>query len=378
LIRHVEWRLDAANDSAEAASYAALMDGMLFQDLDVSWSMLLSEILSFLPYGWSYHEMVFKRRQGPTPPPFPDGTPQAPSHYADGYIGFATIAPRSQDSLLRWAFAPNGDLLGMHQLDPWMGRQAYLPAEKCLLFRATSFKRSPEGKSILRNAYRSWWLCKHIENTEGIGIERDLCGVPLITVPPQWMSASASAEDVARLEMVKRIGRSVRQDEQTCIVLPGIYDDQGNQLLKFELLSTAGRRQFDTRAVIERYELRIAQSTLADMIFLGHEAVGSFALASSKTTTLAMALGGFLGAICDVFNREAIPLIWRLNAFPPALRPTLCHGDIESVDMKDLAQFISAYSQIPAFDLADVENHVRTLAGFPERQAPANDMDSAS
>src|SRR5262252_9063425 len=106
---------------------------------------------------------------------------------------------------------------------------------------------------------------------------------------------------------------------------------------------------------------------LADVIFLGHEAVGSFALASSKTRTMAMALGGFLLVIADVFNRHAIPLVWRLNAFPPERMPVLTHGDVESVDLKELGQFITAYGRIKGFDLTDMENHIRVLAGFPER-----------
>jgi hypothetical protein len=58
--------------------------------------------------------------------------------------------------------------------------------------------------------------------------------------------------------------------------------------------------------------------------------------------------------------------------------PCLTHGDIESVDLKDLGQFIVQYSQVPGFTLDDAENYVRELAGFPERQEPANDPDSAA
>jgi hypothetical protein len=371
LIRAVTWELRPADDSDEAAAYAELVDGMLFQDLDQPWSMLLSEILSFLPFGYSFFELILKRRLGPNPPPVVKGQPGLPSQFSDGYIGFGAIAQRSQDSVLRWEFSWDGTLIGMHQIDPWAGRQAYLPMEKCLLFRATSWKGNPEGKSILRNAYRAYYLMSHIENVEGIGVERDLAGLPVFYVPPQWFSAAASPEEVSQLEMVKRISRNIRNDEQASLVIPTLYDAANNQILKFELANSGGRRAFDTNAIIQRYELRIAQSMMTDLLFLGHEAVGSFALASSKTTTLAMALGGFLQVIADEFNRRALPLIWRLNAFNPARQPTLCHGDIESVDLKDLAQFITAYSQ-SGFDLSDLEGHIRQLAGFPERDPEAH------
>ena len=62
LIRNVQWHPQPAGDSAEAAASAELVRGMLFDDLDMPWSMLLSEILSFLPFGFSIFELTFKRR----------------------------------------------------------------------------------------------------------------------------------------------------------------------------------------------------------------------------------------------------------------------------------------------------------------------------
>ena len=49
---------------------------------------------------------------------------------------------------------------------------------------------------------------------------------------------------------------------------------------------TGGRRQFDTDTIIKRYELRIAQSVLADMILIGHEAVGSYALSQQQNQSV--------------------------------------------------------------------------------------------
>jgi hypothetical protein len=370
LIRNVSWHVQPADDSHEARRYAELVDGMLMHDLDQPWGLLLSEILSFLPFGYSWFETILKRRLGPHPPDVAPNQPGLPSQFDDGLIGFGKISQRSQDTVLRFEFDWTGSLKGMHQIDPWAGRQAYLPLEKSLLFRATTWKDNPEGKSILRNAYRSWYLLSHIENVEAVGCERDLAGLPTFYVPPQWFAATATPEEVGQLDMVKRITRNLRNDEQAGLVLPAIFDQENNRLLEFQLASTGGRRAFNTNEIIQRYELRIAQSMLADVIFLGHEAVGSFALASSKTTTLAMALGGFLRVIADEFNRRALPLLWRLNAFPEALRPTLCHGDVETVDLRDLSAFISAYAQA-GFDVSDLENDVRRLAGFPERDPEA-------
>ena len=73
-----------------------------------------------------------------------------------------------------------------------------------------------------------------------------------------------------------------------------------------ELLSTGGTRQFDTNAIINRYDTKIAQTVLADFIMLGHEKTGSFALSSDKTELFSVALGAFLDIICETFNNQGI------------------------------------------------------------------------
>ena len=69
--------------------------------------------------------------------------------------------------------------------------------------------------------------------------------------------------------------KSIRRDEYEGLVLPHGFE--------FELVSTGGARQFDTNAIINRYDTKIAMTVLADFIMLGHQKVGSFALSSDKT-----------------------------------------------------------------------------------------------
>jgi hypothetical protein len=208
-------------------------------------------------------------------------------------------------------------------------------------------------------------MLHNIENTEGIGIERDLAGLPVFGTPPQWWLPSASPEEVAQLDLVRRIGKNIRQDEQACLVYPLIYDPAGNPLFTFALAHSGGAKAINTDEVVQRYELRIAQALLSDLLFLGHENVGSFALASSKSTTEALALGGYLGGIKDEMNRRCLPLLWRLNAFPPAMLGTLEHGDVETVDLTELARFMLSFGRI--YNMQDLENVIRTQAGLPER-----------
>ena len=99
--------------------------------------------------------------------------------------------------------------------------------------------------------------------------------------------------------------RGVRRDEREGLVLPGGF--------KMELLSTGGSRQFDTNAIIDRYDTRIAMTVLADFIFLGHQQNGSWALSSDKTELFAMACGAYLDIIAETFNSQGIPNLIDIN-----------------------------------------------------------------
>jgi hypothetical protein len=211
-----------------------------------------------------------------------------------------------------------------------------IPIRKALLFRTESAKDNPEGKSILRNAYRDWYFKRRIQEIEAIGIERDLAGLPVIHGPEGldlWDVQDPEAHKIysALVAMVKNI----RRNEFEGLVLPYGYE--------FELVSTGGTRQFDTNAIINRYDTKIAQTVLADFIMLGHEKVGSFALSSDKTELFSVAMGAFLDVICETFNQQGIPALIDINGshFEGITDyPTLEHGDIEDRNITELSTFI--------------------------------------
>lgn len=354
LLRQASWRVEPSSQDNEDLRAAEFLESCK-DDMSHTWPDLISELLSFLPYGWSWHEIVYKRRTGPTG--------EVTSKYNDGLIGWRKMPIRAQDTLLEWQFDDNGGVRAMNQSAPPDYSVRIIPIEKSLLFRTRTSKGSPEGKSILRNAYRSWYFKRRIEEIEGIGIERDLAGLPILTPPDKldiWDEKNPKM--VAYLKTAETLVRNVRRDEMEGVVLPFGWE--------FKLLTTGGRRNFDTNAIINRYDQRIAMTVLADFILLGHEKVGSFALSSDKTDLFAVALGAWLDSISEIFNRYAIPRLFALN--PSLARsgqlPKLVHGDIESPNLEELANFIDklAGKGVLTPD-PNLEEHLRQLSGLPER-----------
>ena len=354
LMRQSEWSVQEASPSQIDLDAAEFVRSCM-DDMEETWSDFISEVLSFLTYGWSYHEIVYKRRMGNTK------NPETKSKYTDGLIGWRKLPIRSQDTLWEWKYDDRDNLIGLVQSAPPTYEQIFIPIEKALHFKTKSRKGNPEGRSILRNSYRNWYFKRRIQEIEGIGIERDLAGLPVLEAPEGvdiW--SDEYKEELAKAESIVR---SVRWDEREGIVL-------GNGW-KFTLTSTGGRRQFDTNQIIERYDTRMAMTVLADFVLLGHQNVGSFALSSDKTELFGVAMGAFLDLICEAFNNQAIPRLIDINGdhFKGITDyPTLVHGDIEQQDLGQLGDFVSKMVGIGAITPDEpMEDYLRMAADLPER-----------
>lgn len=367
LMRNCEFHVEPAGDSSKDKECAEFVESCM-NDMERTWTDTLSEILSFLTYGWSYHEIVYKRRVGRSSSPITN------SKHADGLIGWRKLPIRAQDTLYGWEYKDEtDDLVGMTQAPPPHYDRITIPLEKALHFRTRSRKDNPEGRSILRTAYRAYYFKKRIEEIEGYGIERDLAGFPVLYSPPDMdIFDNDDPEMVRALSWAESLVSSIRRDAREGVVLKGGYENGTGW--KLELLTSGSRRQFDTNAIIDRYDKRIATSVLADFVMLGQNQVGSFALADSKTKIFALAIGTYLDIVCEVFNNQGIPRLIDLNGdhFKGITDyPKMVHGDIEEVDLDKFADYIvklcGAGIIVPDDEL---EEEVRRIGGLPEKTTP--------
>lgn len=330
LIRRAGWEVEAASDSPADREAAEFLESCM-HDMSMSWDNTISEILSMIVYGFSFHEIVYKVRKGPGAK-----SSKYRSKYDDGRIGWARIPIRSQHSLSHWKFAENGDIKAFVQWGPPSYEKVEIPLSKGLLFRTEVTKDNPEGRSLLRNAYRPWYFKKRIEEIEGIGVERDLAGLPVI-IPAEdvdiWDTESAEARK--QRHQAESLVRNIRRDRSEGVVLPHGWE--------LKLLSTGGTRQFDTNAIIGRYDNRIAITMLADIVMMGADKVGSFALGEVKRSLLAASLEALIQHIADTFNKFAVPKLFEFNYFPGITGiPKIVPGEVETPDIKELAFLLRA------------------------------------
>ena len=365
LIRQASWNVEPGGDTPKDKEAAEFVEQCM-HDMQDTWTDTISEILSFLTYGWSFHEIVYKRRMGKTK------DQKTRSKYNDGLIGWRKLPIRAQETLYQWEYDDEDNLIAMTQLPPPNYGLITIPMDKAMLFRTKSRKGNPEGRSILRNAYRSWYFKRRIQEYEGIGIERDLAGLPVFTAPEDIAIWDEDDPDMVKLRTgMEAMVQKIRVDELAGIVKPHGFE--------FELLNSGGSKQFDTNAIIQRYDTGMAMTVLADFIFLGHQQVGSFALSSDKTELFSMAIGAYLDIICETFNSQGIPQLIDVNGshFDGITDyPKLAHGDIENADIQKLASYIKDMTGVGILVPDDgLEDYVREAAGLPERTSDTRTID---
>lgn len=241
----------------------------------------VDDALTMLPFGFALTEIVYKRD--------------------NGRIVWDKFAFRGQDTVFQWITTPKGDILGFKQQTSKHLVDEPLPIDKLIHYRTSTERNDPEGKSIIRNSYTSYYYAKNIQVIEAIGIERDLAGIPVIEMP-EGSDAKDGAPD---FEKAKKIVRRIRNDEQAGVVLPPGWT--------MKLLSAEGSRLFDTSAIIGRYEKRMLMSGLAQFIMLGMDNVGTQSLSEDQSGFFNSGVNSIATNISDTFTKQAIKRLLELN-----------------------------------------------------------------
>lgn len=362
LLRQVTWTVVTSENTPDNKKAAEFVEQCM-EDMSHTWNDMIAECISFLTYGWSWHEIVYKKRMGQD-----QSDPKLRSKFNDNKVGWRKIPIRSQETLLRWIFDDDGGVKAMVQMAPPYYRMTSIPIERSLLFRARLAKGNPEGQSILRTAYRPWFLKKRLEEFEAIGVERDLAGMPVAWVPSDYMKAKKGSDKERTYQAFKRMVQNVRRDEHEGLVLPNEYDAETKQkLFEFELMSSGGSRTFDTNALITRYEQRILGTVLADFILLGHDGQGSYAMHVDKTGIFRAALNSFATQIADVFNRYAIPRLFQVNGWKMDEYPRIEPSNVDPPNLTELSSFMTSMSGLGMtfFPDVDLEKYLRDTAHLP-------------
>ena len=181
MIGRVKWKVKPPMEGDANSKARAKFIETCMGDMEHSWQSFIMELLSYMEYGFSVHEKVYRRR-----------LPQQGSKYSDGLVGWRKLPIRSQSTIYGWLYDMDArEVTGVEQYlynvsDPLQSPNIYMslskitiPRNKFLLFTADSQRGNPCGNSPLKAAYIPWRYRILVEENEAIGVTRDLGGIPV-------------------------------------------------------------------------------------------------------------------------------------------------------------------------------------------------------
>ena len=340
ILRDVPRIVEPADKKNEKAVEMAKWLETVFDDMEHSLDDHISEALSSLTFGFAVFEPVYKIRGGPK---FVD--PKRKSKHSDGHYGIRKLASRAQWTIDSFKVdEKTGEILGVNQERSALTSN-FIPKNKLVHYRTTTTNNDPSGRSILRNAFKSYVYLNTMQVTEGIAVERELNGIPIIRIPSDYLADDATEDQVAIRKMAERIGRDLKFNEQGSIVLPSdvwVVEDKAttHRLVDVELIASNGNRNIAIDPIIRRYQHDIARSVMAEFLMLGSSTTGSYALSKSKTDIFLRSVESYINTIYDVLNEQVVKPLWEINGFDVELMPTLKAGDVAPHDLDALGSYL--------------------------------------
>lgn len=311
-----------------------------------SWNSFISEVLTMLPFGFSIFEPVYEM--------------------VGGDVLWKKLAPRSQNTVLRWIYKdvqqttddPSApvvqELIGFEQQAPPKYKLTPIPLERIVIFKLHEELENPEGRSMLRSAWKSYYYVKHIEQIEAIGIERDLAGLPMIELPEGATTDGANSD----YQKAAKVVRNVRNDQQAGLVIPNGWT--------FSLLHSGGSKQMNVNETISRHIKDMLTSSLAQFLMLGQQGIGSMALSKDQTDFFTMSVNAVADIIASTITSKLLPQLMKLNGYTAdGLRAehTPAQGELGIQILSDVIQKAAPYMHWTAED----EVWLRQAIGMPEK-----------
>lgn len=271
------WFVEPASDSVRDKNIAEFIAKNLFEDLNVTWSKVLDDILLCCDYGYMVMEEVFKFN-------------------SEGKVVLQKLAPRHPLDVQEWIYdskgGPDGLVMEPNIIDGSIAspiEDRFIPISKLAVFVLESEAGDLNGISVLRSAYKHYYYKDNLYKIDAIQKERHGIGVPVIKLPVGF-----SVQDKT---IAENLGRNLRTNDRAHVVLPPNWE------LFFAKLEG---QPVDCLTSINHHNEMIMANILAP--FLTEPSV------DPKSMDMFMKSTRYIGnTVADVFNKHVIPQLVDFN-----------------------------------------------------------------
>jgi len=341
MVSRVPWKVVCDKEASEEEKTRAKMLNYMIKSLRRPWREYIVEMISYPIYGYWVGEKIFKNIKTPY----------------GSFMGLNDIKTISQDTVEKWHFdTDSGNNIGLRQETSLINSAVSqtkgpnfvdIPKIKYLHLRNSAKRDNPEGRSLLNSCYLDWKYKALLEEFQTIGAIKDLGGIPIFEVSAEKLVEAANDPDSDSGQLVtqlKKTGQALHSGDLSFGIVPIDYDDQGNSLYKFSLKGIEGKgKQVDTLSIIKYHSNKILMSFFADVLSLGSDGSGSFALSDSKMTLLELANENHLTVIKEALNHDLMSHIYKKNGWD--YDPTSsCRFEFDNLNDNDL-EIVGGYLQ---------------------------------
>lgn len=344
-LAQVSWRHEAREDGQESdapeAIEAAEFADSLLEDMETSFDEFIENALSFLIAGFSLAEVLYRQRL------MTEG-----SRFTDGQWGIKSIVEREQATIAGW-MVEDGKVVGARQSG--LSGEKKIPLWKLLHLTVRGGPNRPEGRSLFRAAYRPYQLKRRIQDSEAIGVERDLCGLPVMLMPSSDIEAATQRADTpegklaaARVRAAQAAVKDMRLNDAGGLILPSdVFEDDNDKpgtvrQYDFKIVTSAGSRTIDTRGAIREYDLAITRIAMMQFLRLGDRAGGSYALSDTQSSLALRSIRAIVKKIRFEWRRKVLKAIWLLNGKDMRYLPELVSSPITEDSLAEVGQFLES------------------------------------
>lgn len=339
-----------APDDVDAIDQARYAD-TLMHDMEISWTAFLMGAMEIVWSGVSPFEIVVKRRDG------------IDSKFDDGDWGVGRLLQVDVHNIMGFVFdEPTKTYTALRQS---MGGPIEL--WKVLHIRSPGRLNTPWGKPLMSAAWRPWKLKTRIQDSEAMGIERELCGLPVFRMPEEDLEkanevdgAGAPTPDAmkARAKITSAIATvsKTRLGPSDGLVLPSdtwAADDPGQitdrtPKYDFKLVTSAGTRTIDARSAARDHDLGMMRVLMLQFLRLGDRAGGSYGLSDDQSSMAVQSMRALAELVAAEWNAKVLPLLWLLRGADKRTMPQLSPGKVSKEGLTAIGAFLRGVGAVEA------------------------------
>lgn len=360
MITRPTWYVKPNVNADEKQKARAKLIETMMGDMEDSWDTFMHNVVPYLEYGYSIHNIVPYRR-----------LKRNGSLYNDGIVGIRKLAVRAPETIVKWNFDPaNRELLSVEQTVAHLENQyqvnlplnengnVELPRDNFLLFTASATGGNPQGNSLYKNIFLSWKQLTMLQDNQLLSVAKSSAGVMKIEVPAAYLQGQNSPDKGEAEKAFKTIIDGHNAGTNRGLLVPQQFDmDSKLPMFSYELMEEKGGQRNNVESIIKGLQSDIN-------IALSVNTLSNGAAAGTETDILELAIAARLKEIKSVLNKHLMRFIHTMNGWEVENMPTFEFSDVEKLDIQSYGKFIQQAFSVSALECdRDVMNRVRQIFG---------------